>query len=73
VTDTTVQPQCQGCGKKPEEISEYTDEMTGSGLSPDDYVKQEEGTYNSANGHFLCTSCYIKAGQPSGPRGWICP
>jgi hypothetical protein len=28
-------------------------------------VREEEGTYNPANGHFLCTHCYIAAGMPS--------
>lgn len=37
------------------------------------YVIEEEGTYNPENGHFLCDSCYIKAGQPSSPGGWKCP
>jgi hypothetical protein len=37
------------------------------------YVIQEEGTYNPANGHFLCTYCYIKNGQPTGSHGWVCP
>jgi hypothetical protein len=42
-------------------------------ITPDEYVRDEEGTYNPANGHFLCDECYIKAGQPSSPRGWRCP
>ena len=37
------------------------------------YVRNEEGTLNPTNGHFLCDSCYIKAGQPSSPTGWVCP
>jgi len=37
------------------------------------FVIQEDGTYNPSNGHFLCNDCYIKAGMPSGPSGWICP
>jgi len=36
-------------------------------------VIREEGTYNPNNGHFLCDSCYIKAGMPTGPHGWTCP
>jgi hypothetical protein len=31
-----------------------------------DYVLNEEGTYDPASGQFLCDSCYIKVGQPSG-------
>lgn len=45
-----------------------------SDCTPTEYVLAEEGTLNSENGHFLCTSCYIKAGQPSAPfPGWKCP
>jgi hypothetical protein len=68
-------PICMGCKKRPEEIPEYTDREIIAGMTPDDYVQREEGTYNPENGHFLCTECYIKAGQPSRPypRRWICP
>lgn len=70
---------CTGCGKPPAELQEYisaaSEEATGipGGTSPDDYVWDEEGTLNRENGHFLCTSCYIRAGMPSSPRGWIAP
>lgn len=70
---------CIGCGKKPHELDEYvmcaSEEATGvkGGMTPEDYVWEEEGTLNRENGHFLCTECYIKAGQPSSPRGWIAP
>lgn len=37
------------------------------------YVLAEEGTLNMSNGHFLCDKCYIQAGQPSSPTGWVCP
>jgi len=62
-----------GCGRVPDEISEYQPESTGELLSPRAYVMREEGTLNRQNGHFLCTSCYIKAGQPSSPWGWTAP
>lgn len=67
------QPFCIGCIKTPEELSEYSKVSTDSTLEPDTYVKNEEGTYNRKNGHFLCTSCYIRAGQPSSSAGWIAP
>lgn len=38
-----------------------------------DYVRLYEGTYNKDNGHFLCDTCYIKAGMPTAPGGWVCP
>ena len=70
---------CVGCGKTPSELDEYvgaaSEEATGvvGGMTPDDYVWEEEGTLNRENGHFLCTNCYIKAGMPSSPRGWYAP
>jgi hypothetical protein len=67
------QPVCNGCGKTPEELEEYSAELTGSTLTPTQYVRVEEGTYNPRNGHFLCTACYIKAGMPSEAGGWVAP
>ena len=67
------QPICTGCNRMPDEIYEYSKEATQSSLSPDEYVRREEGTYNQYNGHFLCTMCYIKAGAPSSPWGWKAP
>jgi hypothetical protein len=64
---------CVGCGKTPSELSEYVGAASGANITPGDYVWQEEGTLNRENGHFLCTSCYIKAGMPSSPRGWVAP
>jgi hypothetical protein len=42
-------------------------------MTPDDFVREEEGTFNRSNGHFLCTDCYIAAGMPSSPEGWVAP
>lgn len=35
-------------------------------------MRQEEGTYDSATGAFLCDPCYVRAGQPSHdfPQRW---
>ena len=69
-------PMCIGCNKQPHEISEYVDAANDEPEffnNAADYVRREEGTYNRANGHFLCTDCYIKAGEPSSPRGWVAP
>lgn len=69
-----MQPICIGCGKTPEQLQEYIDAAEENDLrSPSAYVRQEEGTYNPENGHFLCTECYFKAGAPSGPNGWRAP
>lgn len=66
-------PRCVGCNKRPIEIEEYVEIAAIEDMSPDDYVRQEEGTYNRENGHFLCTDCYVNAGMPSSPRGWTAP
>ena len=42
-------------------------------MTPEKYVKTEEGTYNKNNGHFLCTECYIKDRMPATPEGWVAP
>lgn len=70
---TTQRPVCTGCNKRPYEIEEYVEIAKEEGMTPDDYVREGEGTYNSDNGHFLCTSCYVRAGMPSSPMGWTAP
>lgn len=69
----TTRPICTGCLKRPDEIAEYIDFAKPWGGTPDAYVRAEEGTYNEANGHFLCTDCYQRAGEPTKPGGWIAP
>ena len=66
-----MKPLCIGCGKHPDELEEYVEIAKEEGMTPDEFVRKEEGTYNRENGHFLCTPCYAKAGMPSSPRGWI--
>ena len=71
-----LEVRCNGCGKSPNELDEFQPNTTGSELSAEEYVQAEEGTYNAANGHFLCTPCYIDAGQPTMPGGrgrWVAP
>jgi hypothetical protein len=67
------QPVCSGCGKKPDELVEYIEAASEAGMTPEAYVRAEEGTYNPSNGHFLCTPCYCDAGMPSSPTGWVAP
>jgi len=68
-----INPYCTGCDKSPEDIQEYIDAADENGMTPEDYVRSEEGTYNRINGHFLCTSCYTDAGMPSSLEGWVAP
>ena len=35
-------------------------------ITPTDYVRREEGTYNPESFQFFCTSCYIRIGMPNG-------
>jgi hypothetical protein len=61
--------------KLPAELSDYTDLAAAVGMTPDDYVRAEEGTFNNANGHFACDTCYIRMGMPVGRNGrrWVAP
>lgn len=61
-----IVPICIGCDRKPPEISEYKPAATGMFMDANTYVVRNEGTYNKENGHFYCTSCYVKAGMPLG-------
>lgn len=59
--------KCIGCNKTPDELPEYKSIAKAEGYeSATQAVMREEGTYNPRNGHFYCTSCYIKEGMPSG-------
>lgn len=64
---------CPYCKKKPHEIGEYIDLAIEKGVTPNEFVQQEEGTYNPTNGHFCCTLCYMKIGMPDRPGGWRSP
>lgn len=69
-------PRCNGCGKEPHELECYTELAMEEGLTPEEYVRRNEGTYNPVNGHFMCDDCYLAAGAPAvkwpGPN-WIAP
>lgn len=59
--------KCKCCGKKPSEINEYVVYAKIEGYdNPEDFVREEEGTYNPETKQFYCTQCYIKLGMPSG-------
>ena len=58
--------KCKNCGKKPEEIHEYVQGAQEEGMTVEEYVWLEEGTFNKETDLFYCTSCYIKLGMPLG-------
>lgn len=70
---STFDCKCIGCHKPPSEIAEYIEAAESEDMTPEEYVKSEEGTYNRSNGHFACTDCYFAMGMPSSPTGWKAP
>ena len=66
-------PICIGCDKHPNQIDEYVEAAAEEDMTPDDYVRAEDRTFNKRNGHFLCAECYIADGEPSLPTGWVAP
>jgi hypothetical protein len=68
-------PICIGCAKRPDEDERYKMCAAEEGITPLEYVVENEGTLNRTNGHYLCDMCYIKMGQPTGGRGqrWVAP
>lgn len=65
-----MEMRCTGCGKTPDQLWRAEAELEG--MTPDEYA-MEDGTFNETNGHFLCDSCYIKAGMPVSEHGWKAP
>ena len=68
------EPTCVGCHKPASEIKECQGEATVEGLTPAEWVRECEGTYNPQTNHFACTACYIRMGMPTAAdRGWKAP
>jgi len=66
-------PICIGCNRPPSQIPEYIEMGQVEEMSPEEFVRQEEGTFNPENGHFACTECYIRMGMPSSKARWVAP
>ena len=60
--------RCVRCCRVPRDILEYADAANYEDMSPEQYVREQEGTYNPKNGLFACTECYIALGQPTGGK-----
>lgn len=58
--------KCKVCNKEPKDIEEYVVAAKIHNTTPEEYVKNEEATYNPKTKKFFCTTCYIKVGMPSG-------
>lgn len=68
-----VDIRCMRCRREPHEIPEYVEMGNVEKMTPVEFVKQEEGTYNPKDGAFACTECYLAMGAPSrrAPKRWI--
>lgn len=58
--------RCKVCGKQPHEIEEYTYYAKENEMTPEEFVRQQEGTYNPETQLFYCTECYFRVGMPLG-------
>lgn len=58
--------KCACCGKTPSELKEYITNASVEGITPDEFVRTQEGTFNPETEEFYCTQCYIEIGMPSG-------
>lgn len=56
--------KCAICGKEPKDITEYQEQAEIEGMTPEEFVQNEEGTYDYSTGYFVCTNCYINNGMP---------
>lgn len=71
--EPAYRPLCVGCLRHPDEIPDLKAAADAADMAPDAYVLAEEGTLNPDNKHFLCDECFIKAGKPASPSGWVAP
>jgi hypothetical protein len=58
--------KCAGCHHEPHQLSEFIFAAKDENMTPEEYIKTEEATFNVDNNLFYCTACYIKAGMPIG-------
>lgn len=49
--------ECKICGKEPFQIERYLLAVADKEISPAEYVKHNEDTYNKKTGLFLCDNC----------------
>lgn len=57
---------CAQCKKRPDELNEYIYEAKLEGVTPDEFVASNEGTFNAVEQVFWCTECYLELGLPLG-------
>lgn len=68
------EPYCFRCGKPASSfIAGAMMAQDDEPISPAEYVRREEGTYNPDTNRFACDACYIAIGMPTAPEGWKAP
>ena len=60
---------CEVCTARPCDIYEYIQAAEDNNTTPEQYVIDQEGTYNEEQNIFWCTQCYIRIGSPPGKAG----
>lgn len=58
--------QCKLCGLEPHELKSVNKFAKENGMTPEEFVRELEGTYNKETELFYCDDCYIKLGMPLG-------
>lgn len=56
--------KCPYCDRRPHQIEEYVAQAKQEKITPEEFVRSEEGTYHPASQLFCCTTCYIRIGMP---------
>ena len=59
-------PQCAVCKKQPHEIPIYVRFALMDGITAEDFVYMNEGTFDYRTNLFYCDKCYVKIGMPPG-------
>lgn len=68
------EPYCFRCGRPASSfIAGAMMAQDDEPISPAEYVRREEGTYNPDTNRFACDACYIAIGMPVAPDGWRAP
>lgn len=70
-----MRPRDPQCGRSPAEIPYIVELSLVQGVTPDEWVLENEGTLNPENLHFACDECYIVLGTPAllVPERWVMP
>jgi len=64
--ESIARARCVAQGKEPWWYSDEDQPGTPSVVTPQQYVEENEGTYNAFSHFFYCTDCYIAVGMPLG-------